>query len=103
MSTTTPRPQWTDIELYRQLKQEYDRRSAEYNKLLDGYRQKEAAGEEDAELKTRLEQELPPIQALYNQLTELRTGMAKASDAATSAARSVERSSSAVALAAAAL
>ncbi len=74
MSATT----WTELETYRQLLQEFERRNADYQKRLEAYRE---AGEENPELKTQLEQEFSEIDSLYKRLNELRGEIARTRDA----------------------
>jgi hypothetical protein len=83
--------QWSDLETYRRLLQEYERQSDEYRKLLEQYRTEQAAGKQQepdiVELKQRLDTEQPELERLYKQLVEIRNGLAHARDAAASMAQ----------------
>jgi hypothetical protein len=81
MSATTPTPQWTDVEHYRQLLQQYTLQSDAYDRMLVQYREQETVGAADPKLKQQLEQDFAQIQDLYAQLSEIRASFAKARDA----------------------
>jgi hypothetical protein len=78
--------QWSEIERYRQLLQEYEVQIAEREKLIATYREAQAAGAEReleaGELKTKLDEQLPALRDQYQQLTSMRTEIAEARDAA---------------------
>jgi hypothetical protein len=83
MSATTPRPQWTDIENYRQRLREYERLSGDYAKALASYRKKQAKGEDDADLKAKLAQQFEQLSSLYKELSGIRSTLAETRDAKT--------------------
>lgn len=74
--------QWTELEEYRRLLQDYTRRKDEYDKALKTLRQGQEAGQEDQELKTRLEKEFAELNDLYNRISDRRGSLAEARDAA---------------------
>jgi hypothetical protein len=81
--------QWSELERYRQLLQEYQVQIAARQKLEAVYREAHAAGPERAkeaqELKAKLDEEFPALQEQYEQLTAMRTEIAERRDAAVAA------------------
>jgi predicted nucleic acid-binding Zn-ribbon protein len=73
--------QWSDIENGKNLLDEYERRSAQYEKDLAAF--KEAGQQNDAE-KARLQQEFAELQQLYERLSAARRGIAEKRDAVAS-------------------
>lgn len=81
--------QWSEIEKYRQLLQEYEGQIAEREKLTATYREAQAAGPEREteaqELKAKLDEQLPALRERYQELTTMRTEIAERRDAAVGA------------------
>jgi hypothetical protein len=73
--------QWSDIETGKDLLEEYERRSAQYEKDLAAFR---GAGQDDPAEKARLQQDFADLQQLYDRLSEVRQGIAEKRDALTS-------------------
>jgi hypothetical protein len=70
--------QWSDIEIGKDLLEEYKRRQAQYERELAEFRE---AGNDDPAGKARLRQEFAELQQLYERLTEVRHGIAEKRDA----------------------
>jgi hypothetical protein len=79
--------QWTELENYRQLLQDYERDKAEYDKRLQTYRAQAAEGPEGANAtqlqadKTALDKEQQELELVYTQLRAIRNDLAHARDA----------------------
>jgi uncharacterized membrane protein len=78
--------QWSELERYRQLLQEYEAQLAERERLTTAYREAQAAGSERAadaqRLKAKLDEQFPQLKEQYDQITALRSEIAEARDAA---------------------
>jgi multidrug resistance efflux pump len=78
--------QWTELESYRQLLQDYERRKAGYDRQLADYRGRQAADGADPqqleEVKQQLDRDRAELEELYGRLRGMRTELAQARDAA---------------------
>jgi hypothetical protein len=78
--------QWSELERYRQLLQEYEVGIAAREKLEGAYREARAGGadreQEAQELKAKLDEQFPELQEQYERLTAMRSEIAEARDAA---------------------
>jgi uncharacterized membrane protein len=78
--------QWSELERYRQLLQEYEAQLAERERLTAAYREAQAAGPDRAaeaqQLKEKLDEQFPQLKEQYDEITTLRKDIAEARDAA---------------------
>ena len=78
--------QWSELERYRQLLQEYETQLTARENLTQAYREAQAAGPERAaeaqQLKTRLDEQFPKLREQYDEIAALRNRIAEARDAA---------------------
>jgi phosphoenolpyruvate carboxylase len=79
MATSTSAP-WTELETYRTLLQELEKRNAAYTKELAEFQEAEAAGKGDPAVKERLAKEYVEITELYGRLSGIRHSLAQTRD-----------------------
>lgn len=76
---------WNALEDYRQLLPEYEQRTADYERRLSAYRQAQAAGDADSEgsqeVKRKLDEERPELEALFKRLEVIRKELAQSREA----------------------
>jgi hypothetical protein len=78
-------PQWSKLEEYRQLLQEFERKNGDYQRALERSREARANGGEADDAKTELANQYAEVTRLYNQISDLRRELAGTLDASLAA------------------